>query len=75
VAGLLVTESPAGMGATMVLNGSLLNAGSAVGTALGGALLALGGYDALAFGLPIFAILAAALVWHTPGPRDATPAV
>lgn len=70
VAGLLVAESPAGLGTTMVFNGSVFNAGSAVGTALGGALIALGGYTALALGLPIFSVIGAILVWSpTPSRR------
>jgi predicted MFS family arabinose efflux permease len=63
IATLLAAESPAGTGTTMVLNGSVLNLGAAGGTALGGALIALGGYDALGLGLPIFALVAAALAW------------
>jgi predicted MFS family arabinose efflux permease len=60
---LLAAESPAGAGTTMVLNGSLINVGGAAGAALGGALIALGGYDALGFGLPLFAFAAAVLAW------------
>lgn len=63
IATLLAAESPAGAGTTMVLNGSALNLGAAGGAALGGGLIAVGGYDALGFGLPIFALLAAALAW------------
>jgi predicted MFS family arabinose efflux permease len=63
VATLLAAESPAGAGTTMVLNGSLLNAGAAGGAALGGVLIALGGYGALGIGLPLFAFAAAALAW------------
>jgi DHA1 family inner membrane transport protein len=63
IASLLVTESPAGTGTTMVLNGTVFNLGSAVGSALGGVLIALGGYSALGLGLPIFAFCATALAW------------
>ena len=63
VPALLAVESPAGAGTTMALNGSLLNAGSAGGAALGGVLIAVGGYDALALGLPVFAFAAAGLAW------------
>jgi DHA1 family inner membrane transport protein len=63
IAALLATESPAGSGTTMVLNGSVLNLGSAVGTALGGSLIAAGGYQALAIGLPPFALIAVVLAW------------
>jgi predicted MFS family arabinose efflux permease len=63
---LLTTESPAGAGTTMVLNGTVFNLGAAGGGAVGGGLLALGGYGALAVGLPAFALLAAALAWAPP---------
>jgi predicted MFS family arabinose efflux permease len=61
VSSLLVAESPAGAGTTMVLNSSLINVGAAGGAALGGALIAFGGYGALAVGLPLFAFAAAGL--------------
>jgi DHA1 family inner membrane transport protein len=68
---LLAVESPAGAGTTMALNASLLNAGGAIGAAVGGILLAIGGYGAMALGLPVFAMLAAALVLWPPRPaRD-----
>jgi predicted MFS family arabinose efflux permease len=73
IATLFVRESPAGTATTMVLNGTTLNLGSAVGAALGGVLIALGGYSALGFGLPLFAFAAAALAWwpsNTPLPLD-----
>lgn len=60
---LLAAESPVGSGTTMVLNGSVLNLGAASGTALGGGLIAVGGYDALGLGLPIFSLMAAFLAW------------
>jgi len=63
VAALLAAESPAGAGTTMVLNGSLINAGVAGGAALGGVLITIGGYGALGLGLPLFAFAAAALAW------------
>ncbi|MBA3450491.1 MAG: MFS transporter, partial [Chloroflexia bacterium] len=66
---LLAAESPAGAGTTMVLNGSILNLGTALSTALGGALIAFGGYTALGIGLPIFAF-AAALLALWPGDRE-----
>ena len=59
----LADESPAGAGTTMVLNGSVLNLGTAGGAILGGALIAFGGYPALGIGLPLFALAAAALAW------------
>ncbi len=63
VSALLAAESPAGAGTTMVLNGSLINAGTAGGAALGGVLIALGGYGALGLGLALFAFTAAVLTW------------
>ena len=64
VVALLADESPAGAGTTMVLNGSVLNLGTAGGAVLGGALIAFGGYAALGIGLPLFALAAAALAWR-----------
>jgi DHA1 family inner membrane transport protein len=69
VVALLADESPAGAGTTMVLNGSVLNFGTAGGAILGGALIAFGGYAALGIGLPVFALAAALLVWW-PGSRQ-----
>jgi MFS transporter, DHA1 family, inner membrane transport protein len=69
VVALLADESPAGAGTTMVLNGSVLNLGTAGGAVLGGALIAFGGYVALGIGLPLFALVAAALAWW-PGSRE-----
>ena len=66
VVALLATQSRAGAGTTMVLNGSILNAGTAGGTVLGGLLIALGGFEALGMGLPPFALLAALLAWWPP---------
>jgi predicted MFS family arabinose efflux permease len=70
VVALLADESPAGAGTTMVLNGSVLNLGTAGGAVLGGTLIAFGGYPALGIGLPLFALVAAALAWW-PGSRQA----
>jgi predicted MFS family arabinose efflux permease len=69
VVALLADESPAGAGTTMVLNGSVLNLGTAGGAILGGALIAIGGYAALGIGLPIFALVAGFLAWW-PGNRQ-----
>jgi predicted MFS family arabinose efflux permease len=63
VMALLATESPAGAGTTMVLNGSVLNLGTAGGAALGGVLLGLGGYAILGVSLSLFALLAAVIAW------------
>jgi predicted MFS family arabinose efflux permease len=68
IASLLTAESPAGAGTTMTLHGSLFNLGAAAGGAIGGLLLALAGYGALAIGLPIFGLASALLVWR-PGHR------
>jgi len=70
ISSLLTTESPAGAGTTMTLHGSLFNLGAAGGGAIGGLLLALLGYDALALGLPIFG-LGSALLAGWPGSRVA----
>jgi DHA1 family inner membrane transport protein len=70
VVALLADESPAGAGTTMVLNGSVLNLGTAGGAVLGGALIAFAGYPALGIGLPFFALVAALLAWW-PGSRQA----
>jgi DHA1 family inner membrane transport protein len=64
VVALLAAESPAEAAATMVLNGAVLNLGTAAGTVLGGALIALGGYGTLGIGLAGAALLAAALAWN-----------
>ena len=63
VAALLTAGSPAGAGTTMTLHGSLFNLGAAAGGAIGGLLLALAGYGALAIGLPIFGLGSALLAW------------
>ena len=70
VASLLAVESPAQAGTTMALNASLLNGGAAAGAALGGALIALGGYHAMAIGLPLFALAAAILAWWPAKPHS-----
>ena len=61
---LLTSETPSGAGTTMTLSGSLFNLGAAGGSAIGGALLALSGYEALALGFPVFALGAAVLSWR-----------
>jgi DHA1 family putative efflux transporter-like MFS transporter len=61
VTALLAAESPAGAGTTMVLNGSVLNLGTAGGAVLGGLLLGVGGYSMLGLGLPIFGLIAAVI--------------
>ena len=51
-----------GVGTAMVLNGSVINLGTAAGAAVGGLLLAVGGYHAIGLGLPVFALLATVLM-------------
>lgn len=58
---LLSEESRAGSGTTMVLQGSVINLGSAAGIAAGGPLLGLAGYPALGIGLAVFAFAAVPL--------------
>jgi DHA1 family inner membrane transport protein len=67
ITALLAVESPAEPGTTMVLNTSLLNLGAAVGAAVGGVLIAVGGYGAMAVGLPVFALAAAILTIRSDG--------
>ena len=61
---LLAAETPAGAATTMGLNGAVFGLGAAGGAAAGGLLLAIGGYDAVGLGLPVFALAAAMLVWQ-----------
>ncbi len=60
---LLASETPAGAGTTMVLNGALYNAGAAVGVGIGGVLLAVGGFGSLAAGLALFGLGSGICVW------------
>ena len=60
---LLTTESPAGRATTMTLHQSAFSVGSAAGSAVGGLLLALSGYHAIAVSVPVFCCAAALLVW------------
>jgi predicted MFS family arabinose efflux permease len=59
---LISTVTPGEQGTTMLLNSSVINFGTAIGAALGGGLIALGGYGALGLGLSIFAVIGAVLV-------------
>ncbi|MEJ7901339.1 MAG: hypothetical protein WKF63_05795, partial [Thermomicrobiales bacterium] len=63
VATLLAVESPAKQGTTMALNASLLNAGASGGAAIGGVMIAVGGYGLMGIGLPTFALAAAVVAW------------
>jgi predicted MFS family arabinose efflux permease len=60
----LTAESPSGSGTTLSLNVAVFNIGAAGGGAIGGVLLAVAGYDAVAIGLPLFALAAALLSWR-----------
>ena len=60
---LLGRESPAGRATTMTANQAAFSLGSASGGALGGLMLAISGYSAIAVCIPIICCLAAALVW------------
>ena len=59
---LLATEAPGGAGTVMTLNGALTNLGAAAGGAMGGVLLATGGYPILAAGLVVFALSTVPLI-------------
>ncbi len=59
---LISTVTPGEQGTTMLLNGSVINLGTAAGAALGGGLIALGGYRALGVGLSVFAVIGAVMV-------------
>jgi predicted MFS family arabinose efflux permease len=65
MATLFLAETPSGAGTTMTLSGSVFNVGAAGGGAIGGMLLALSGFDAVAIGLPMFGLAAALLSWRT----------
>jgi predicted MFS family arabinose efflux permease len=58
-------ESRAPQGPTMSLHSSTLRYGTAVGALVGGALLALGGYDALGLGLAIIGFAGVACAWRS----------
>jgi len=62
IGSLLMQHSTAGIGTTMVLNGTMLNFGAAFGVALAGLVLHGFGYSGLAIALPICAIVAVALL-------------
>lgn len=66
---LLADESPAGAGTTMVLNASIITLGAGLGTLIGGGLIGVGGYGLLGMVLPLFAFVAALLLW-LPGARS-----
>ena len=63
VAMLLLNESPAGRATTMTINQSAFSLGIALGSAVGGLLLGVGGYGAIAYSVPVFFLVASALIW------------
>jgi MFS transporter, DHA1 family, inner membrane transport protein len=63
VAMLLLNESPAGRATTMTLNQSAFSLGIALGSAVGGLLLGVGGYAAIAYSVPAFFLVATASIW------------
>lgn len=62
---MLAQESPVAAATTMVLNVSMIAAGAAIGSALGGILLGIAGYPAIGFGAIATSLLAAGLVYRT----------
>jgi predicted MFS family arabinose efflux permease len=67
---LLASETPAGAGTTMTLNVSLYTIASALGVAVGGALISLGGYALLGLAFPAFVLLSALLAGRSPHAAD-----
>jgi DHA1 family bicyclomycin/chloramphenicol resistance-like MFS transporter len=59
---LVAEETPAGSGTTMALVGAPAGVGAAAGGVVGGALLAIAGYDRLGLGLLCFPVTAARLI-------------
>jgi DHA1 family inner membrane transport protein len=72
---LLANETPAGRSTTMSLNSTFFNIGSAGGGAVGGGLIALSGYTALAVGLAGFSVVSALLVWRPRRQEETEPAI
>src|SRR5262245_11487087 len=60
---LLVGETPGGRATTLTLAQAGMSLGTALGSSLGGLLLAIGGYEAIGVGVPAIGLLSAALVW------------
>ena len=61
---LLGATSKGSSATTMGLNTAILGLGNAIGTAIAGLLLALGGYTLLALALPLFSVASALCVWQ-----------
>ncbi len=61
---LLSDITPSSPATTMTLNTAVLALGSGAGSAIGGALLHLGGYTAIGLAIPVFTTTAAVLMWQ-----------
>jgi MFS transporter, DHA1 family, inner membrane transport protein len=72
---MVVTESQTGAGTSMSLNAAVFNLGSAMGGAVGGVLLAAGGYTMLGLGLPVFALAGSLIVWRSGRLRAVQPRI
>lgn len=59
---LLTRDAPGGRATAMTLNGSAQSLGWALGSSLGGLLLAIGGFAAIGAAVPVFGLLAAVLL-------------
>jgi predicted MFS family arabinose efflux permease len=60
---MLIEQTPAGRATTMSLNGVLVSGAATVGGALGGAVLAVADYAALALVLPVFGFVSATVLY------------
>jgi DHA1 family inner membrane transport protein len=62
---IMAAETPVSQGTAMAFNSSIIRLGTASGALTGGALLAIGGYQALAIGFPLIVGLAIWIGWHS----------
>jgi predicted MFS family arabinose efflux permease len=62
---LMAAETPVSQGTAMAFNSSIVRMGTASGAIVGGALLALGNYQALAIGFPLITVGAVWVGWHS----------
>ena len=69
---LLSAVAPTERATALALNGSAVSLGAALGGAVGGLLLAVGGYSTLGWGSFGLALVAAVVVWWSPG-REVLP--
>lgn len=67
---LLAQESPVAAATTMVLNISMIAAGAALGSAVGGLLIGVAGYPAIGLAAVITSVVAATLVYSAAGERS-----